>query len=213
MRPILRRMTHDFPPERAPRRAPITLWRFARTLIEDMHGLFGPPEHIAAAAYIKRELYRQMLTWIGAAEAFIRRLLFVEARALIAAGALTPSRARKHAPRPKRRIELDPAQPQTWRVSFRLLDESRSSRKARPNASATRFKTVRDAWPLALRCEALLRVFNDPYLYARRLARRLAAGRTQMPRPLAPRTLRMVGGHEFWAELDALVATPCADTS
>ena len=30
------------------------------------------------------------------------------------------------------------------------------------------------AWPLAERCEALLRVFNDPAPYAKRLARRLA---------------------------------------
>ena len=32
-----------------------------------------------------------------------------------------------------------------------------------------------DAWPIALRYEALLRVFNDPTAYARRLARRLHA--------------------------------------
>jgi hypothetical protein len=35
--------------------------------------------------------------------------------------------------------------------------------------------TFRSAWPLAERYEALIRVFNDPAPYARRLARHLHA--------------------------------------
>jgi hypothetical protein len=35
--------------------------------------------------------------------------------------------------------------------------------------------TLRSAWPLAERYEALIRVFNDPTKYAQRLARRLHA--------------------------------------
>ena len=36
-------------------------------------------------------------------------------------------------------------------------------------------KRFHSAWPLALRLQALLRVYNDPLPYARRLARRLHA--------------------------------------
>ncbi len=43
--------------------------------------------------------------------------------------------------------------------------------------SAENFKPVRfrSSWPLALRFEALICVYNDPTAYARRLARRLHA--------------------------------------
>jgi hypothetical protein len=40
---------------------------------------------------------------------------------------------------------------------------------------------LRSAWPLALRYQALIRVFNDPTLYARRLARRLHATPHRLP--------------------------------
>jgi hypothetical protein len=49
---------------------------------------------------------------------------------------------------------------------------SREDRWCAENFKPVRF---RSSWPLALRYEALIRVFNDPTTYARRLARRLHA--------------------------------------
>ena len=51
----------------------------------------------------------------------------------------------------------------------RLSREERWCAEHRPRPK------FRSAWPLAERYEALLRVFNDPQAYARRLARRLHA--------------------------------------
>ncbi|MEZ6022711.1 MAG: hypothetical protein R3C16_04695 [Hyphomonadaceae bacterium] len=69
--------------------------------------------------------------------------------------------------------------PETWRVSFRTYGPPASCRHAPELAGETpafhakpRF---RSAWPLAERYEALIRVFNAPAAYARRLARRLYA--------------------------------------
>ncbi len=67
--------------------------------------------------------------------------------------------------------------------------------------------TVLDAWPLAHRSEALLRVFNDPIPYARRLARRLAARPKFKPRAPSALHIRNRRGGELWSELEALCAS------
>lgn len=106
---------------------------------------------------------------------------------------LHPRRARA-----RKLMAFTPEQPERWRVSFRCFASLRVTHThgARPaKARATpRVRVchshqreqrwcyenfapvrVRSAWPLAERYEALLRVFNDPAPYARRLARRLYA--------------------------------------
>ncbi len=214
-----------FPPETAPRQAPIALWRFARVVLCDLHGLFGPPEHIAARGCVKRALHKQMRQWFSAAEHFIRRLLYIEAKALLEEGALAPTqpRARK-SPRTLRLVTWHPEQPEAWRVSFRCFGgnadatlrqaqgyavgksaaKKRVSRsRSKADASAPAFH---DAWPFALRAEALLRVFNDPIPYARRLARRLRR-EPDRAMPVTPRKLqRVIGGAEYWEETEALCA-------
>ena len=82
--------------------------------------------------------------------------------------------------------------PEDWRVSFRTFESPRQPHQRalrfgppKPRRRVSRedrwsyenFKPVkfRSAWRLALRYEALLRVFNDPTAYARRLARRMHA--------------------------------------
>ncbi len=197
-------MTHiDLPPETGPRRAPIALWRFAGQMIRDIHDLFGAPEHIASTGALSRALYKQMLHWIGAAEALLRRLLLVEARIILAKGGA--SIAKTHRPRRRRKKRLvvwRPDEPEKWRVTFRAFDTRPQAVKRRAGAPAENTSAC-DAWPLALRCEALLRVFNDPIPYARRLARRLAATPRQL-REIAPALVRAIGGCEIWAELETL---------
>ena len=74
-----------------------------------------------------------------------------------------------------------PDDPQSWRVSFRcVLDRRRPRQRNAGPSKETRFLS---AWPLAERYEAMLRVFNAPYAFARRLARRLSA-KPQLARAL-----------------------------
>jgi hypothetical protein len=227
----LPRMTDAaFPPETAPRQAPIALWRFARVVLCDLHGLFGPPEHIAARGCVTRALHKQMRQWFSAAEHFVRRLLFIEAKALLEEGVLAPP-TKPHARKTQRRRRIilwHPDQPEAWRVSFRCFIGSgtvalreaqgdaagQSAAKrgvslslSKANASAPAFH---DAWPLALRAEALLRVFNDPIPYARRLARRLRAQPDRAMPVTPPKLQRVIGGAEYWQETAALCTSPAS---
>ncbi|MDZ4760509.1 MAG: hypothetical protein SGJ21_05505 [Alphaproteobacteria bacterium] len=79
--------------------------------------------------------------------------------------------------------------PRTWRVSFPVLQiapRSRRPRIVRKTEPAPRFH---DAMAIARRCEALLRVLNDPEPFARRLALRLA--RLAEPPAFEPRSERV----------------------
>ncbi len=217
-----------FPPETAPRQAPIALWRFARVVLCDLHGLFGPPEYIAASGCVTRALHKQMRQWFSAAEHFIRRLLYIEAKALLEEGALAPTqpRARKSA-RTRRLVTWHPEQPEAWRVSFRCfggnadatLRQAQGYAVEKPAAKksvslglskAHASPAFHDAWPLALRAEALLRVFNDPIPYARRLARRLRAQPDRAMPVTPPKLQRVIGGAEYWEETQALCACPAS---
>ena len=101
----------------------------------------------------------------------------------------------------RRVVEHDPENPNAWRVSFRVFmpqtfsspacggsgeqSEPMGATQAHAIAPSVGFADTspvnrggkapgfRSAWPLAERFEALLRVFNDPAPYARRLASRL----------------------------------------
>ena len=103
-----------------------------------------------------------------------------------------------------RLIAHDPDHPEQWRVSFRAFNASpacsgggsrrsleteeeldncvqlKSAGRSVPGSGgAVKF---RSAWPLAERLEALLRVFNDPLPYAKRLAQRLRKTRELVKR-------------------------------
>lgn len=159
-----------------------------------------------------------MMQWIGAAEAFMRQLLHIEANAILGAIALPPTKPHAHkSPRTRRLVTFHPDRPEAWRVSFRCnVEQTRPAgmpqrRPARTPSLHT--PTVYDAWPLALRSEALLRVFNDPIPYARRLARRLHAHPARTPRTAPEKLQRIVGGAEHWEEVETLrrgVAAPRA---
>jgi len=108
----------------------------------------------------------------------MRQLLLVEAAALPKLDARVVLRAKRV--RKRRTMEFSADAPETWRVGFRcFISEDRRlpagkmvKAKCRLEAGGPGFNS---AWPLAERAEALLRVFNDPLPYARRLARRLHA--------------------------------------
>jgi hypothetical protein len=160
--------------------------------------LFGEPKDVAHQHTYVLKHHQRLSQWLSCAEAMLRRLLLIEA----AAYEKPNTRPLLHAPRPyvRRTAEFWPDKPEDWRVRFRVLHLDRRrlrrplSKRARSSAggdaggpskrvsredrwSYENFKPVkfRDAWPLALRFEACLRVFNDPAPFARRLSRRLHA--------------------------------------
>jgi hypothetical protein len=169
------------------RTAPRRLWLAAQHFLHELFNLIGAPEDIASQHTLTREPYKLLRDWIRAGEAFMRRLLFIEAAAYPAPNTrplLHPRRARK-----RRLIGFDHDKPEAWRVSFRCLSVSCTLRQAQRDAAAVTAENCvslcsskagdanrfHSAWPLAERYEALIRVFNDPAPYARRLAARLHA--------------------------------------
>jgi hypothetical protein len=172
--------------------APLPLWRVAAAFMHLLHALFGAPEDVAARHTLRFEAHKLMTSWLRAGEAMMRRLLLIEA----AAYAKPNTRPLLRTPRKRARklMSFTADTPEKWRVSFRCLAQrgatgpvsvslslskpkrpGRLSREDRWCAESFKPVQLRSAWPLAERYEVLLRVFNDPLPYARRLARQLHA--------------------------------------
>jgi hypothetical protein len=168
--------------------APPALWQIAHGFIVTFCGMFGTPEQIAEKHTLTAKPYKLLLSWLRAGEALMRRLLLIEAshydkpniRPLL----------REQRARARKAMSFYADQPEAWRVSFRaFVCERRGPRK--PRAERPRKPRLsreerwcaeywprpifHSAWPLAERAEALLRAFNNPEPYAKRLARRLHA--------------------------------------
>lgn len=140
--------------------------------------LFGAPAAIAGQHTLTAKAHALMASWLRCAEALLRHLLLIEAAALtLAPPRARPSRARA----PRADTPFNPDDPQTWRAPFSCCAAARL-RHAQTGASlslskggARRNARFPSALPLARRFEAVLRAFNDPAPYARRLARTLRA--------------------------------------
>jgi hypothetical protein len=169
------------------RTAPIALWRVAEAFLHVLHNLFGAPEDVAREHTLTRKAYALLLSWLRVGEALMRRLIAIEAASFPKSEAQPPSRNPR--PRLRRLMHFTPDKPEEWRVSFRCFP-SPMLRQAQHDAGGNAAGSVsvslslskakrpgdfHDAWPLAERYEALLRAFNDPHPYARRLAKRLHA--------------------------------------
>jgi hypothetical protein len=168
--------------------APPALWQIAQSFIVTFFGLFGTPERIAEMHTLTEKPYRLMLSWLRAGEALMRRLLLIEASHYAKPNVRPLLRERRA--RARKPMSFYAHQPEAWRVSFRaFVSERRGPRKPRakrprkPRLSREERwcadywprPTFHSAWPLAERAEALLRAFNNPEPYARRLACRLHA--------------------------------------
>ncbi|MDP3739882.1 MAG: hypothetical protein Q8R02_21020 [Hyphomonadaceae bacterium] len=159
------------------------------------------PAALALKGRIWQRAKYELLDMLRPLELLLRRILLIEAFALITSQALPASaavRGRAGAARPARQpTPFDPAQPETWRVSFRIIPptpvsqrfhrpERRPRRKLPPvdphhfrcdPIPPLRHRKIKvPARPLACRLEAALRVILDPIPYARRLAFRLRRG-------------------------------------
>lgn len=161
----------SFAPETHPRAASLDLWRHFRAFLCSVLGIFGQPEDLAARHTLTMEEWRHTNTWLTAAEALLRRLLLIEAAAISAPPVRPRAKARR--PRAHKLIAFHPDKPEAWRVHFRCFLDRRRPRRHTATRSSVAPSRFASAWPLALRLEALLRVFNNPHAYAARLAARL----------------------------------------
>lgn len=213
------------------RTAPIALWRVAGAFLQQICNLFGAPEDIAMGVAITKGARTLMCSWLRVAEALLRRLLLVEAAAITD---LPQPRPRKRKPRVRAPIVEHGDKPETWRVSFRCMVANTKTKRRRtiprqpthqrqpePVEGGKRRPPLPsghlyNAWPIAKRAEALIRVFNNPAPYARRLALRLRArpnSQTKMMR--APKDAHHKIGERDWFELATLCdeAWPLTDSS
>jgi hypothetical protein len=181
------------PEDTAPHRhAPLALWRIVQGFLNVLYATFGAPEEVAARHTLTRHAHALMAAWLRAAEMLMRRLLLIEAAAYPKPN-IRPLLYKKRT-RVRKLMGFSPDEPEKWRVSFRCFSAVLSgvthtqTQKARDVRKVSAMgvchpivchprepTTLRSAWPLAERYEALIRVFNDPTKYAQRLARRLHA--------------------------------------
>ncbi len=190
-------MTNTDPPEPEPapphRAAPRAFWLIAQHFFHVLWTLFGNPEDLARRHTLTRKDYTLTLSWLRVAEALLRRLLLIEAAALTLPDTRSAPRA-KHA-RSRRLITYTADNPEDWRVSFRCPSSparggsvERRSRETKGEVTASAGETpavhnaprFHSAWPLAERYEALVRAFNNPAPFARRLARRVRGALTRI---------------------------------
>lgn len=174
--------------------APPILWAAARALITTIFALFGEPSAIAAQHTHRQSERRLLLKWLRAGEALMRHLLLIEAAHHAKPNTRPLLNARRE--RTRRLMTFEAANPEDWRVSFRCFSTlpGRSAKREEPGPRGQRAPSkprlsreerwcsdhwprpkFYNAWPLAERAEALLRAFNNPEPYARRLAARLHA--------------------------------------
>lgn len=190
------------------RHAPIALWRVAEAFLHLLHNMFGAPEDVARGETLSRKAHALLLEWLKAGEAMMRRLLLFEAAAY---PPQPPRKSRARRKRARTLMSFTADEPEKWRTSFRcFLDRRRPRPPTSQNAGEAPAVQTRalSAWPLAERYEALLRVFNDPTRYARRLAARLRAAphrRAELMR--APDNAhRLVG--DGYGEITQALASP-----
>ena len=175
--------------------APPILWAAARALITTIFALFGEPARIAAQHTHRQSERTLLLKWLRAGEALMRHLLLIEAAHYARPNTRPLLRASRK--RARRLMTFEPDKPEAWRVSFRNMDRRRPRRptpapagetpalnkKRKPRLSREERWCAEhrprpkfyNAWPLAERAEAMLRAFNNPEPYAKRLAARLHA--------------------------------------
>lgn len=156
-------------------KAPPELWHSARAFFCALHMLFGGPESVADRHTLAHKAYMQLLSWLRVGEAMMRRLIAIEAAAFPARAVAKPRTPHKHTRKP---VSFFADKPEEWRVAFRCFLNRQQDASGQRKYAARRFHS---AWPLAERYEALIRAFNDPLRYARRLAARLHAAPHKFP--------------------------------
>jgi hypothetical protein len=161
-----------------------TLLEAASDLLATIFFAFWRPAELAGQPAIWQWRKLAFLDLLRPLERLVRRILLIEAFGLIAT-LLPESHSRPARARHRRHtVELDPDNPASWPVRFRILCERTprrgNRRPAKLVASDPHFpvppryaRKLHNPWPLALRLEAVARILSDPAPHIRRLAFRL----------------------------------------
>ena len=159
-------------------------WAQLGELVSWLVSLFGKPVEIALRWGLVKRSRQEILDWLAPVEALARRLLLIEAAQTQPPNFIpkaTPRDAVASARRDAPQADLD-AESATWRVVFHLGALARG--RAKPSTGPMTDLPLRpNAWPLAKRLEALLRLTQDRAGVLARLARRMAAHAAEFAAP------------------------------
>jgi hypothetical protein len=176
-------MSDDHPPftlERA--------WEDLRYAVAMILTLFGGPADIAARKMLLNRTRQEILIWLAPIEAMARRILLLAALKL---PTLNPTaRLKRGAPivnamrdTPLPTLSDNPAD---WRVLFSdwpcasgASTERQTERRGRDGSGAARFCDY-NAYPLARRIEALVRLVQHPAASIERMARKITVRRAHL---------------------------------
>ena len=167
-------------------------WGRAIGVWERIASEWGKPSDIAAQPRISYFSILDLRRWVRGLERFVRYLV------LAAALAFDPGAVRQHKPGParqRRRVLLWPHKPEQWPARLTLLPRERDERPTVPRNPDPRRTGTFDAWPLAIRLQAIFNVIENPNARVLSCARALARIRARnatanCPRRLGVRELR-----------------------
>jgi hypothetical protein len=171
---------------------PVDAWLCAREILGYMIDLFGQPAEIAAKLHIGPLQRRLMREWLRNLERLVRRLLLVAALSLdLAAARVRPGGA-------SARVQpiVTPDNAAGWIASLRLFGRGRGAgpsglKPGARRATAGEDKRPIDAWPFALRLEALRRILDAPEQRIRLAASKLARLRAANAGAASPRAFQL----------------------
>lgn len=174
-------------------------WHWARVTFDALFNFCPDPAELARQRVLTRRVWRAIATWLAPLEAFVRRLLLLEALALPIPNVAAPGAgARANVRASPGRGGFASDQSSDWQVSFQVVAPLRRTRtntvRGRINPLSKISPKFMSCFKLAERIEALGRVLERKGAYALRLARRLARRtRTLSGREIAQRMMGAVG--------------------
>lgn len=167
-------------------------WGHAVGIWETITQEWGKPADIAAQPWLSYFGILDLRRWVHGLERFVRYLI------LAAALAFDPGvtrRGQSKRARKRRRYILWPHKPEKWHARLRMLPHACGDQRRGPRKLCPRRTGVFDAWPLAIRLQAIFNVIANPaprvLSCARAFARIRARNATaNAPRRFAVRDLR-----------------------
>jgi hypothetical protein len=168
-------------------------WQTVAMLYGYIASLFGGAAAIAERLLLRRKMQRDLLAWLGPAEALARRVLLLKALALPKPNTppvLLPATGRLAMAFTDRQAWALDENAETWRVRFRVLPGDAFRRKKIEGEEVLSDRRgggiTYNAYPLARRIEALRRLLDNPEPAVKRLARLLATRRADIVAVFGP---------------------------
>lgn len=199
-------------------------WQHVATLYSWIVKLLDPAR-LSERVSLLRDKRRELLSWLGPAEALARRVLLLKALSLPPANlpGAAPTKGRlamAYADRPQRHpLDYAEVAPEKWRVRFCVLPsrgaesrflsgDYRDEQESEPRAKGWTLMSVYNAIAFARRIEALRRVLENPEPEVKRLVRYLATRRDAILRAFG--AYRPPAGPARTALSDTQYALDCA---